>query len=142
MLGLISQTDVTTTASSSGSGTGALIGGVLGIALLVVFIAALWRIFTKIGEPGWKSLIPIYNLYVILTRGGREGWMIILFFIPCVNIIAQWFIADSLGDMFGKGTGFKIGLFLFSPIFILILAFGSAQYVGGPAQAPPPAPIG
>lgn len=143
MLGLISQTDLTTTSSSSGgAAAGALVGGLVGLGILVIMLAAMWRIFTKMGEPGWKGLVPIYNIYVIFTRSGREGWMLLLFLVPCVNIIAQWFVADSLGDLFGKGTGFKIGLFLFSPIFLLILAFGSSQHVGGPMQAPPPAPIG
>ena len=36
----------------------------------------------------------------------------------------------KLAKSFGKGTGFGIGLILLAPIFYLILAFGSARYVG------------
>ena len=32
--------------------------------------------------------------------------------------------------VFGKGAGFAIGLIFLNPIFLLILAFGSAQYQG------------
>ena len=27
-------------------------------------IIANWRIFTKAGEPGWKSIIPVYGDYI------------------------------------------------------------------------------
>ena len=47
----------------------AFAGGMLGtifvsIAVFYIFVViALWKIFTKAGIKGWKSLIPIYNLY-------------------------------------------------------------------------------
>ena len=134
MLGLLSQTDLTTTSGSSTSGAALVAPLLIGLAFVAVFIVAYWRIFTKIGEPGWKSLIPIYNTYVIFTRAGKEGLLVLLFFVPCVNIVAAWLLADSLGDLFRKSTGFKIGLFLLSPIFILMLAFGNAEYAGGVPQ--------
>ena len=40
---------------------------------------------------------------------------------------------------FGKDGGFVAGLILLNPIFLLILAFGSAQYQGVSAAAAPPA---
>ena len=36
----------------------------------------------------------------------------------------------KLGQAFGKSTGFIIGLIFLTPIFEMILGFGSAQYVG------------
>ena len=40
------------------------------IAIWVLFIVARWKIFTKAGEAGWKSIIPIYADYV----QWRIGW--------------------------------------------------------------------
>ncbi|MEZ4508200.1 MAG: DUF5684 domain-containing protein [Eubacteriales bacterium] len=37
----------------------------LGIALGVLAIVALWKIFEKAGEPGWAAIIPFYNAYVL-----------------------------------------------------------------------------
>ena len=37
---------------------------VIGIAYAVLTIIARWKVFTKAGEAGWKSIIPIYNEYV------------------------------------------------------------------------------
>ena len=50
---------------------GAYIGVILTIGLVwtIIQIIAWWKIFTKAGEKGWKSIIPIYNqviLYKIL----------------------------------------------------------------------------
>ena len=31
------------------------------LAIYVVQIIAMWKLFNKAGEKGWKSIIPIYN---------------------------------------------------------------------------------
>ena len=31
------------------------------IAWYIILVIANWKIFTKAGEAGWKSIIPIYN---------------------------------------------------------------------------------
>ena len=35
---------------------------------LVISIVAVWKIFKKMGEPGWKSLIPYYSNYTMFKR--------------------------------------------------------------------------
>ena len=35
------------------------------IAIYVLQVIGWWKIFTKAGEAGWKSLIPFYNLYIL-----------------------------------------------------------------------------
>ena len=63
------STILTATASGSGS-TGILIF----LVIIVFFIVAYWRLFTKAGEPGWGAIIPIYNLYLYCkSRGDRSG---------------------------------------------------------------------
>ncbi len=47
-----------------------------------------------------------------------------------VALFFQFFICRKLALAFGKSAGFGVGLFFLYPIFILILAFGKAQYVG------------
>jgi len=105
-----------------------------------VFIAAVivgwWVIFTKAGEAGWKSIIPIYNVIVLLKIVGREWWWVLLMLIPVVNLIVWIIVALDLAKSFGRGTGFGIGLAFLSPIFSLILAFGSDTYKGAAAAQP------
>lgn len=112
-------------------------GGVSALISLIVFvvaIAAYWRIFTKAGEAGWKSIIPIYNIVVLLKIVGRPWWWLLLMLVPLVNFIVMIVVMNDLSKSFGHGMGFTLGLIFLSLIFYLILAFGSSQYQG-PAGA-------
>lgn len=102
-------------------------------ALALFYIYVGWRIFEKANQPGWASLIPIYNMVVILRIVGRPAWWIILAFIPVVNL-AWLLIPFDLAKSFGKGTGFGLGLLVLGVIFGPVLAFGDATYQG-PAAA-------
>jgi hypothetical protein len=102
------------------------------IALLIalLLIVAMWKVFTKAGQPGWASIIPIYNLYIWCKIVGRPWWWIILMLIPLVNFIICIILCIDLAKSFGKGVGFGLGLALLGIIFFPILGFGSAQYQG------------
>ena len=44
-------------------------GGIMSLlylAVIVVIIIGMWKIFTKAGKPGWASIVPIYNIIVLL----------------------------------------------------------------------------
>ena len=96
-------------------------GTLVVFAIIAVMIVAVWKVFTKAGEPGWAALIPIYNAIVYLRIAGKPLWWIIL-------LIIALFVSLGLAKNFGKSTGFGIGLWLLSPIFILILAFDDSKY--------------
>lgn len=113
----------------TGGGAGGGIVAVLGLVFMVVWlavvllvIASLWKLFTKAGEPGWASLVPIYNFIVLLKISSMPWWWIIL------APIAAFIIPFKLAANFGKGTGFAVGLLILGIIFYPMLAFGSAQY--------------
>jgi hypothetical protein len=105
------------------------------IVLFVLYVAAWWQIFTKAGEEGWKAIIPIYNIIVLLKIVGREWWWILLMLIPFVSLIVWIIVMLDLAKSFGRGAGFAIGLILLGPIFALILGFGSDTYRGPAAKA-------
>lgn len=42
----------------------------LQVFVVVFFISLLWSIFKKAGQPGWASLIPGYNIYLLLKIVG------------------------------------------------------------------------
>lgn len=126
------------------------------LALYVITVIAYWQIFKKAGEKGWKSLIPLYNSYIMYKISWKTSmfWIMLILDIvyavlACINVYAQNGILSflsfaiyiavfviaiismhKLSKAFGHGAGFTVGLVLLSPIFILILAFGSSQYVG------------
>lgn len=129
------------------------------LAVYVVKMIAGWRIFTKAGEKGWKSLIPLYNLYVeygltwkanmailiigltvagqIVQRIGGEGNLLtslVSMVISITTLVLEIIGWNKLAKAFGKGTGFTWGLVLLQPVFVIILGFGSAQYIGNTTE--------
>ena len=107
---------------------------VIYLAVIVLIIASWWKLFTKAGKPGWAAIVPVYNIIVILEIIGKPIWWVILMLIPCVNIIVHLFVSIELAKAFGKEAGFGVGIWLLGFIFLPILAFGDAKYVG-PARA-------
>jgi Family of unknown function (DUF5684) len=103
---------------------------IFGLLIALLLIVAMWKVFTKAGQPGWASIIPIYNLYIWCKIVGRPWWWILLMLIPFVNFIICIILCIDLAKSFGKGVGFGIGLALLGIIFFPILGFGSAQYQG------------
>jgi hypothetical protein len=100
------------------------------LAIAVFMIAAMWKVFTKAGQPGWAVIIPIYNYYIMTKIGGKPGWWVILLLIPGVNLVFIIWLYNMISKSFGKDEGFTIGLVLLGFIFWPILGFGSAKYLG------------
>ena len=123
----------------------------------ILQIIANWNIFTKAGEAGWKSLIPIYGDYVSYKIAWQTSYFWLIFILGIVasgiegaanpngdNMMLMAIVAlirliialigimysVKLARAFGRGIGFAIGLILLQPIFLLILGFGSDQYYG------------
>lgn len=135
-----------------------LLGGIYLIFALVWWILQIianWNIFTKAGEAGWKSLIPIYGDYVFYKIAWQTSyfWLsfilgIVASYVSSANLNESIFLTViatllriviavinimyciKLSRAFGHGIGFAIGLILLQPIFLLILGFGSDQYYG------------
>ena len=110
-------------------------GGAIGIllviylAIFVVFLVGYWKVFTKLGLPGWMGIIPFVNVYMLFKARGKHEpvvWLI-LSLIPCINIIAMWMLANDTAELFGKELGWKIFLFLIPGISHLVLGFGGAD---------------
>lgn len=112
------------------------------IAIAVVQIIAMWRIFTKAGEKGWKSIIPIYNIVILFKISGLSPWLVLVYlaaiipFIGGIALIAlNAVLSYKLAKSFGKDGGWAVGLFFLAPIFYMILGFGKSEYVGPDGMA-------
>jgi len=116
-------------AQHSGGGIAGLVPLIIGIILII----ATWKVFVKAGQPGWASIIPIYNAYILCKIVGKPGWWVILLLIPIVNFIIAIILMVELAKCFGKGVGFAIGLLVLGFIFMPILGFGDATYKGAAA---------
>ncbi|WP_461812537.1 DUF5684 domain-containing protein [Faecalimonas sp.] len=108
------------------------IGLLFSLGMILLTLIASWKLFEKAGLPGWKGIIPIYNTYCLyqMAFGKGKGWYIICLLVPCVNVILSIVFSVKLANAFNKGVGYAIGLILLNPIFMLLLAFGDARYIG------------
>ena len=129
----------------------AVFGGVLAFGLLFTFLVCIfylicnWKIYSKLGEPGWASIIPFYNTYLLCKHTWGNGWLMLVMYIP--SFITGLFDVDALTVLvslavsifsymtiwklyrgFGKSTAFCVlGLF-FTPITHAICAFDNSRY--------------
>lgn len=117
----------TSTANLLGAFSGAYM---IFMLLIGVFsIVCMWKIFTKAGREGWKSIIPIYSYVVLLEIAGLPGWYILLFLVPVANIYAIFKLYIELAHKFGKSTGFGVASVFFSIICLPIIAFDKSKYL-------------
>lgn len=112
---------------------------VIYVAIIVLMLVSMWKIYTKAGKPGWACLIPIYNIIVLLEIVGKPWWWLLLMLIPFVNIVFAIWMLNLLSKSFGHSEGFTIGLLFLSIIFIPILGLGDSKYAG-PAGKPKETP--
>jgi hypothetical protein len=107
-----------------------LLSGVIPMIIGFILLAAFWKIFAKAGQPGWASIIPIYNVLVLLRIVGKPYWWLFLLIIPGVNLVLLIMLIHGLSKSFGKGAGFTLGLMVLSFVFYPILGFGGDPYLG------------
>ncbi|MEN8252579.1 MAG: DUF5684 domain-containing protein [Patescibacteria group bacterium] len=128
--------EVTPISSELDGAAVASIAGLFGIWFIFVFgitilmVVAMWKMFNKANQPGWAAIIPFYNFYIMLKIAGRPGWWMLMLFIPIVNIVFMIIVWNDISKAFGKGVGFTLGLIFLGVIFLPILGFGSAEYIG------------
>lgn len=102
----------------------------LSMIISVVMLIAYWKLFTKAGLEGWKSLIPIYNFYCIFRLVYGNGWKFLLLLIPFVNLVYVFVLPYKFAKCYDASTAIAV-LNIFLPIVALcILAFGDSRYYG------------
>ena len=103
----------------------------ISLFIAVVYIVAQWKIYEKAGQKGWAALIPFYNIYILLKIVGKPGWwLLLIIFVPFLNIVLAIWMTNLLSKSFGKDVLFTLGLLFFGIIFYPILGFGDAKYIG------------
>ena len=54
---------------------------------LIPFFIFLWKLFDSAGEVGWGSLIPIYNIIILLKIVRLKWFFVLLYFLPIIFIL-------------------------------------------------------
>ena len=74
---------------------------------MALVLVSTWKIFVKMGVPGWKAIIPYYNLWVMIDclRKPRSWfWILILGSIVCLAIygVFLWLVFAENGMITGS----------------------------------------
>ena len=123
---------------------------VLAILIWLLPVAGKWKVYGKLGMPGWYSIIPVYADYKLCERvhRGDEGKTFLMAYL--IVLICSWvfcwvdtvgvllalaqlvmtiIVLNDLSHVFGKDTGYTIGLVIFGFVFWTMLGFGSSEPV-------------
>ncbi|MGT2716883.1 DUF5684 domain-containing protein [Streptococcus oricebi] len=82
---------------------------------------------------GWKSLIPIYNTYMIQTIsfGEEKKWYFIFYFIPIFNSFYAFYVLFHLSRSFGLSRFASFCYLFLIPFMNFYIAFNKGvQYQG------------
>lgn len=151
--------------STAGAGVaGGLIAGILMFMVVIIIISLVieilkligtWKMLTKAGESGWKSLIPFYNQWTLCKVAGISPyWVLEIIVVSMINSVLNGILGSnvisvilslivyantiyflvilsiSLAKSFGKDTGFGVATVFFSFITYPMMGMGSATYAG------------
>lgn len=77
-----------------------------GIVLYLLMIIAGWRLLKKAGEPGWKILIPIYNVYMLWKIAGMKNWWWAVIWFGLVVSILETAAGIDYNSFYGENVIF------------------------------------
>ena len=126
---------------------------------IIIRYIAKWRLFVKAGEKGWKAIIPFYGTYTLfrLVWDKNVYWFSLIFEILSIVtyiMLRQPFNSDTmiwmilylvtitvymafgiilmihLAKAYGHNGKFALGLIFVHIVFLCILGFSRAQYIG------------
>lgn len=123
---------------------------VLMVFIGILPIAGKWKVYGKLGMPGWYSIIPVYADYKLCERVHRGdetrtflmAYLIVLIcswvfcwvdtvgmLLALAQLVMNIIVLNDLSRAFGKETGYTIGLVIFGFVFWTMLGFGASEPV-------------
>ena len=80
----------------------------IGVLLFLAVMAAKYMLFIKMGEEGWKSLIPFYSRYLLY----KKCWNGSYYFVSLAMIIPVVILGVSSYIIYIGGYGYSFGIVL------------------------------
>lgn len=96
----------------------------------ILTIVSKWNILEKAGESGWTALVPFYGNYLFHDIIWDNGWYFLASYVPGISYVVGVISKVKLSNHFDKNSVFALGLVLFEPVFLAILAFDESDYYG------------
>jgi hypothetical protein len=101
--------------------------------LLLIGAVAKWRMFLKCNQPGIASIVPIWDVVVVLRIVGRPAWHIFFFLIPVFNIYFGLRVLIEVAQSFGKNSVVDYAfVIVFNLFYLLNLGLAYNEEYQGP----------
>ena len=81
-----------------------MIGSIIQLALSILMIVSMWKVFETFGQKGWACIIPFYNIIVMLRIAKWEPVKFWFFLIPIYNIYLCFLLYRDIAAKYGKGS--------------------------------------
>ena len=97
---------------------------ILSIVYFAVTHIGLYKIFEKMGEDGWKALVPFYSTYLVVKMVKKSWVWTITYYVPFFGFVVWMGIIVELLKLLGK-TSFKehfLGV-VFAGIYLPYIGF-------------------
>lgn len=92
--------------------------------LWVLLVIAHWRMFTKAGEPGWKSIIPVYADYTLIKLvWSTKGFWIYM------GLGALAFVLNGLSGQFATDAAGQLVAGATNPVFSILSTVASIALI-------------
>ena len=97
----------------------------------IVYFISTWKLYIKAGEKPFFSLIPFYNLIILMKIIKRPKWWTVLLFIPVINLLMIGVVITEVLRSFGKRSNLDtvIGLATLGGYVTYINYFGKINYI-------------
>lgn len=119
----------------------------IGFAVVAFTLAGLWKMFVKAGQPGWASLVPFYNLYLMVQIVGLPVvWFyyfiiltvvgsvlpVVVFFTSIGTLVLSYYLVRMLHRAYGLNADtVNVIISMFLPFILTYRAgFGPTKYLG------------
>jgi len=107
----------------------------ISLAIRVLMIIGLWKMYDKAGENGWGSIIPFYRGYLLFKTAGIRNWfwgslVVSIVYAVCLTIGMIYFMVYFIGSMFGGNSYFNTNLTTGMGVLIFVgVIAGLANFV-------------
>lgn len=97
---------------------------IISLIIGILSLIAMYKLYKKLGMPGWYALIPIYNIVKLFNYFELSGWLIL---VPGLNVGCMFYCYYKILEKFNKGKWYYICLIPFTFIVLLIVAFSKEE---------------
>lgn len=108
---------------------------VLAILIWLLPVAGKWKVYGKLGMPSWYSIIPVYADFlmaylIVLICSWVFCWVdTVGVLLALAQLVMNIIVLNDMSRVFGKETGYTIGLVIFGFVFWTMLGFGASEPV-------------